>query len=105
MVGVRSIRIAMAAFLVALVSVVVFAARPASAALTNCTGGADLSRNLVSATCTETTQTNWFLQVDCEGPRKITTINGSLQFGPGMATSIAICPNGTEIGASRLVEL
>ena len=75
-------------------------------ALTSCTFGRDLSRRLVSATCTETTATNWDLQVQCERPNgSIVLIKGSIVFGPGSGTSIAQCPVGTEVGSESLIEL
>jgi hypothetical protein len=75
-------------------------------ALTNCTGGSNLSRRFVSATCTETTATNWDLQVECERPSgDIVLIKGSIVFGPGTGTSVAQCPVGTEVGSESIVEL
>ncbi len=106
MITARYIRMSAATLFIAVAVILVISVRPAFAALNNCTGGSDLSHNLVSATCTETAQTNWFLQVICERPSgNNTVINGTLQSGPGTATSIAVCPRGTTIGDTTLVEL
>lgn len=106
MMTMHRIRILIATCLFVAAGILVLNARSASAALTSCTGGADLSNNLESATCTETVQIDWFLQVTCErAGRTVTTVNGTRQSGPGTATSIAICPTGTELGGSTLVEI
>jgi hypothetical protein len=90
----------------ALIGIIVLTVQPASAALTNCTFGIDRSCNFVSATCTETTATSWDVQVECDRPNgKVVIIKGSIEFGPGTATSVAMCPVGTEIGQDTVVEL
>lgn len=101
----RRIAILAATTVVALIGIIVFTVQPAFAALTNCTFGFDRSRQFVSATCTETTETDWDVQLECARPNgSLVLVKGSIEFGPGTATSVAMCPTGTELDSLTVFE-
>ncbi len=103
----RRFKVGALAALAAGTALVALDAQPASAAPTSCTYGWNLSLNQESATCTDLVQETWYLRLTCERFRDSVDIhaNGSAVYGPGRGTSIARCPNGTEIVGSALVIL
>jgi hypothetical protein len=106
MITTRHICISAVAFLVA-AGIFMFVVKPASAAILSCEFSSNNQLNQVSATCNESTATQWFLQLTCspfDGSHD-RTAKGTLETGPGFATSIARCPINTEITDSKIVEL
>jgi hypothetical protein len=93
------------AALIVIAGTAVLSAAPASATVSNCTTGSDLSLNRISFTCTEDQPVGWYLELLCAGPTHDVIHKGTLVYGPGTGTSMATCPLNEDIDGASTVEL